>query len=194
MLLRPFIQGSPGELRGHCPQDACVAGVLAAEGVPAPAPPGGRRVNIHTSRAGIDRSQKSRMVRIRRRRPDSRLSLTKSMPFARHARLALAGTTAGHRDVSWWAGNARTDPPRGYKSLRPFVIHHKRLMPQQDMQPLHAEATPFLRQFPQASAQLRIPLQWKRTPHSAAADAQCRTGTPLGGSICRLDILYRLSA
>ncbi len=36
--------------------------------------------DISTSRAGVDRSQRSRMVRIRIRRPDSRLSLTKSIP------------------------------------------------------------------------------------------------------------------
>lgn len=74
------------------------------------------------------------------------------------------------------------------------MIYHKPLTPQQDMQPLNAETPPFLRQFPQASAEVRIPVLWRRTPHSAAVDTQCRTGPPLGSRVCRLDILHGLSA
>lgn len=62
------------------------------------------------------------------------------------------------------------------QSLRPFVIHHKPLTPQQDMQPLNAETPPFLCQFPQTSAKVRIPVLWRRMPHSTTVDtvAQAR--------------------
>ena len=80
------------------------------------------------------------------------------------------------------------------QSLRPLVIHYKALTPQQDMQPLNAETPPLLCQFPQASAQTRIPILWRMTPYSAAIDTECRTGPPLGGRVCRLDIAHGFPA
>jgi len=74
------------------------------------------------------------------------------------------------------------------------VIYNKPLTPQQDMQPLNAETPPFPCQFPQTSAEIRIPVLWRRTPHSAAVDTQCRASPPLGGRVCRLDIPHGLPA
>ena len=80
------------------------------------------------------------------------------------------------------------------QSLRPLVIHYKALTPQQDMQPLNAETPPLLCQFPQASAQISIPILWRGTPYSTATHTECRTSPPLGGRIRRLDIAYGLLA
>ena len=80
------------------------------------------------------------------------------------------------------------------QSLRPLVIHHKSLSPQQDMQSLNAETAPLLCKFPQAPPQLRIPILWRRTPYSAATDTECHTSPPLGGRVCRLDIAHGFPA
>lgn len=121
------------------------------------------------------------MVRIRIRRPDPRLSLTKSMPHCLSEPQGVGSQDRSDQGRFLAGTQAQGETFLTVDPFRPFVIHHNPSRRNKTCSRTTPEAPPLL--LP-SSRSVVIPIRWVRMPNCAAIDAEGRAGQPLGGGIC----------